>query len=290
MVLDDSGSMSINDGEILMEHGSIRKAIKTSRWKEMGHAAKFHAELANIAKAPTEFCFLNNGAPIVVGEEEDDGENMSKVKKILDGSPSGGTPLVRVLNEIHAKIKRMEPTLRQRNQKVSLTIFTDGVASDGNLEAVLRKFHHLPVWVVIRLCTNEDNVVNYWNGIDEDLELEMDVLDDLIGEAKEVTRFNPWITYGEPLHRLRESGCHVKLFDHLDEKRMKNSEIVQSVPLILGGKSDDYVHPDLDMKAFEQSVHVVVSRSPQVWDPLARRMGPWIKVNKLNGMGCCIIV
>ena len=289
MVLDDSGSMSINDGEILMEHGSIRKAIKTSRWKEMGHAAKFHAELANIAKAPTEFCFLNNGAPIVVGEEEDDGENMGKVKKILDGSPSGGTPLVRVLNEVHAKIKRMEPTLRQRNQKVSLTIFTDGVASDGNLEAVLRKFHHLPVWVVIRLCTNEDNVVDYWNGIDDDLELEMDVLDDLIGEAKEVTRFNPWITYGEPLHRLRESGCRVKAFDHLDERRLIATEIHSCMPIIIGGKIDEYVHPDLDFAAYVSSVSAAVQRAPDVWDPLARRMNPWIKTNRLKGGGCCSI-
>ena len=40
--------------------------------------------------------------------------------------------------------------------------------------------------------------MQYWNEIDEDLELDMDVLDDLEGEAAEVNEAQPWLTYGRP--------------------------------------------------------------------------------------------
>ena len=59
----------------------------------------------------------------------------------------------------------------------------------------------LPVLVILRLCTSEKQVVEYWNNIDQQLELDIDVLDDQYGDAAEVNTHNPWLTYGEPLHR-----------------------------------------------------------------------------------------
>lgn len=34
---------------------------------------------------------------------------------------------------------------------------------------------------MVRLCTDEDRIVEYWNNIDAQLEVDMDVLDDLSG-------------------------------------------------------------------------------------------------------------
>ena len=102
----------------------------------------------------------------------------------------------------------MEGELRKNGQKATIVIATDGQSSDGDIATVsltsdtfykhfsktfhnsqaMRPLQSLPVWVVIRLCTDNDSVVDYWNNIDGQLELDMDVLDDFASEAKEVSR------------------------------------------------------------------------------------------------------
>lgn len=81
--------------------------------------------------------------------------------------------------------------------------------------AALRMLEGLPVWVVIRLCTNEKKVTEFYNQIDEVLEFNLEVLDDYLDEAKEVYRYNKWLNYALPMHRCRELGYHDRLFDLL---------------------------------------------------------------------------
>ena len=106
-----------------------------------------------------------------------------------------------------------------------MIICTDGAASDGDVAAALKPLHNLPVWVVLRLCTDENDVVSYWNGIDSQLELELEILDDLCSEAKEVYAHNKWFAYGEPLHMLRQFGVSVKELDMLDERTLTADQI-----------------------------------------------------------------
>ena len=99
-------------------------------------------------------------------------------------------------------------------------IETDGEPSDGDMAIAMKALERLPVWVVVRLCTDNAKVTEFWNQVDADLELELDVLDDLAGEAGEVAGFNPWLTYAQPLHRLREFGVPLKELDLLDERQL----------------------------------------------------------------------
>jgi hypothetical protein len=53
----------------------------------------------------------------------------------------------------------------------------------------MRPLQQLPVWVVIRICTDEDKMVDYWNTVDGEIELNMDVIDDPRGEAQEIHQY-----------------------------------------------------------------------------------------------------
>lgn len=89
----------------------------------------------------------------------------------------------------------------------------------------MRPLKNLPVWIVSRPCTDEQGVVDYWNDIDKQLELNMQVLDDFHDEAREIKARNSWLTYGEPLHRMREFGVHIKELDFIDEKKCELAQI-----------------------------------------------------------------
>ena len=143
----------------------------------------------------------------------------------MDGYPGGGTPLCYHVAEIAKKIMTLAPDLRAAGKKATLVIFTDGQASDGDIAAALKPLNDLPVWVVIRLCTDEAPVVNYWAAIDGQLELNMEVIDDAMGEAKEIQAKNKWLNYAEPLHRLREFGVTAKQIDMLDEVMLSKDQL-----------------------------------------------------------------
>lgn len=169
---------------------------------------------------------LNSAPPILIGggrENEDIG--LSTLQAVLDESPRGATPLCRHIRDVTAHIATIAPQLRSRGQRAVVIIATDGESSDGNLAQALQPLQSLPVWLVVRLCTDDEKVVDYWNNIDSELELEMDVLDDFIGEAAEIQAFNGFLTYGEPLHRLREFGVPAKELDLLDEAKLSAEQM-----------------------------------------------------------------
>ena len=53
----------------------------------------------------------------------------------------------------------------------------------------------------------------------------MEVLEDIFEEANEVFEHNPWLTYCEPLHRLREFGVPLGEIDVLDEAPLSLEQI-----------------------------------------------------------------
>ena len=188
MIVDDSGSMSTEDGARVIAGPNGVRLVNCSRWSELTEAMRFHADLAKVAQAPTEFRLLNGAAPLNIGASAmEDENNVRKLNESFGRGPDGYTPLCRHVAEVHRQIAGLSQQLLAGGKKASVIIATDGEASDGDVAKALAPLHSLPCQVVIRLCTNDDNISNYWENVDKNLELRLDIIDDLVGEAQEVS-------------------------------------------------------------------------------------------------------
>jgi len=296
-IVDNSGSMMTADGKRIVRD----KMVRSSRWEELGDSLVWHATLAANLGAPTEFRTLNppgGGIPQVMnvgmGGDLDVEHEVQQVRRLTSSSPSGRTPLCEQIRAVTARIKSQETALRASGQRVVVVIASDGAATDGRIEEAMRPLQTLPVWIVVRLCTDDESVVDYWNRVDADLELDMDVLDDLSGEAAEGGALNPWLTYAAPLHRLREWGSLNKVFDVIDEKLLATNEMMRMLALILGPNAAELPDPQLNWESFERALTALLAAQPEVWDPLRKRSRPWVSVDKLrknySGQQSCMIM
>eukprot|EP01083_Nonionella_stella_P082161 226762_1 len=228
--------------------------------------------MSALLEAPTSFRLLNNpgigGGPnsqqfdiAQMGKEHIPTEVANANDIMTRTRPGGVTPLTQHILEIHATISSLKPELDAAGKRVAVVIATDGLPTDAygtghqtsqdEFVQSLRMLEGLPVWLVIRLCTDDDEVVNFYNGLDDQLELSMDVLDDFVGEAQEVYEHNKWLNYALPLHRMREMGYHDRVFDMLDERTLTKGELRDFCRLLFGMNDFDGVaDPSYDWPIF----------------------------------------
>jgi len=290
-ILDNSGSMSIPDGHRLESTAAgDEKLVSCSRWHEVEDMVQFHAGFAASLGAPTEFRFLNpprTGRQTVVVQGSED---LPHLHASLSSGPAGGTPLCQHVREVGGAIASIEHELRASGQQVVLTIVTDGLPSDGDLTVPMQALARLPVWIVVRLCTDEQNVLDFWNSMDSALECDIEVLDDLAGEAAECAQYNSWLTYGPPLHRVREWGMHHKLFDLLDERKLAPTEVRELAAIVIGG--GQLPHPEIDSAGLVEDAVRRQLDLEQPFNPVRKRRTPWIDERRLRRAlrtgHCCV--
>lgn len=281
-ICDDSGSMLTADGHKVMGKNENTKIVSCTRWSELAESLRFHAELAIAAQAPSEFRLINLHKPVMVGTGETDNESLEELYELFDNGPAGQTPICHHINEVIKEIQSMKQQLLQEKKKVAVIISTDGEATDGDIAETMKPLQDLPVWVVVRICTDEDKIVSYWNDIDEELELEIDVLDDFSAEGAEVHAVNSWMSYGQSMHQLREFGAIIKECDLLDESTLSSEQILTVIGILIGdGNSRQFPHPEVDWKGFLEKVNECNNNNPKVFDPMTSSMKPWININNL---------
>jgi len=217
-------------------------------------------------------------------------------------SPEGFTPLRNRITELYDAILPIANVLKNTGQKAVIVIATDGKPTDENgystdfvtdmFVQALRQLLELPVWVVIRLCTDEEDVVSFYNTLDDDLELSIEVLDDFVGEAMEVYETNPWLNYGLPLHRMRESGFNERAFDFIDQRPLTKTELRQFCVSLFGQENFDGVpDPSIDWKGFLSEIKRFNSKESNTYNPIKKRVLPWVDTHALeniygDGTGC----
>jgi hypothetical protein len=316
-IVDNSGSMQKADGHRIIPTTTKNdlKIVGCTRWDEIRECAQYHIEMSALLEAPTSFRLLNNpGAS--VGPAQFDiaqmGTNMinsevSKATQIMTKArPGGVTPLTEHISAIHETVQGIAHTLELEGKRVVIVIATDGLPTDdyGNASRnakdmfvqSLRALEGLPVWLVVRLCTDEEDVVNFYNSLDDMLELSMDVLDDFVGEAEEVYEHNKWLNYALPLHRLREMGFYDRVFDMIDERTLTKGELRDFCRLLFGIHNFDGVaDPAVDWKDFLSSIEMLLSKEELQYNPVKKKLLPWINIKKLNTIygdgsdGCTIM-
>ena len=308
-VVDNSGSMQQTDGHRFVETKRTQdvKVVDCSRWNEIKDCIEYHAQMAAALEAPTTFRMLNdpacgpNSQQFGVAENSLDArvlqEEVDRAITIMKtAQPGGVTPLIQHIEEIRQSVKELEPQLRADGCRVAIILATDGLPTDcggyggaaiqQQFVEALRGLEGLPVWVVVRLCTDEENVVEFYNDLDGQLELSLEVLDDFLEEAKEVHEHNPWLNYALPLHRLREMGYHDRLFDMMDERPFTHEELREYCSLLLIDKSpsDELPDPSADWKEFSKAVKTLLARQEGQWNPIKKKVTPWIDVKKMEKM------
>lgn len=188
-----------------------RRFEECSRWDEAVSTAGMIATVSDASDTPAEIRLLTAGkggaqpqphqqpASRAVGLGKDGGASLSAVMALLDIEPfSAKTPICRHIREVADQIRR----LTVASGKVAiLVLLVDGAATDGDPADALRPLEGLPVQVIVRVYTEERDVHDYWHRVSSHVDLDVHVLGTALTEARRAAEHNPWLNYGEPLHR-----------------------------------------------------------------------------------------
>jgi hypothetical protein len=125
--------------------------------------------------------------------------------------------------------------------------------------------------------------MNFYNELDNMLELSIEVLDDFNGEAQEVFEVNPWLNYALPLHRMREFGYHDRMFDLIDNRLLTRSEIGDFCALLFGRENFDGVpDPSVDWTGFVKELDRFLDIEKKQWNPITKRVQGWVNQKYLK--------
>lgn len=316
-IIDNSGSMAMHDGHLLLGPTDVvdnNNDRTTTRWKEVEEVVNVHALLSASIDAPTEFRLLNppkrgqaQKFRVGYGSANNNKRALTKDLKraksiMLSSKPHGMTPLPTSISQVRKEIIEMLPQLQAEQTKVAIVIATDGsnynkdnigVTDEALLHEelidALETLHDLPVCVVIRLCTDYQPLIDFYNELDTKLDIHLDVLDDYVHESQEVYQHNKWLNYAMIIHRMREMGQDNELFGLLDERPFTKTEIRDFCILLFGKDAIIDADNDADWLKFIKHIHTIQQKEKLQFNPRTQQYEPWINIEELALLDAIIV-
>mmetsp|Transcript_16650 Transcript_16650/g.27598 ORF Transcript_16650/g.27598 Transcript_16650/m.27598 type:complete len:420 (+) Transcript_16650:229-1488(+) len=319
-LIDNSGSMNSADGHRVVTNASKKISnIACTRWEEVTSTLLWHANFSAMMKAPTAIRLIH--APslgqaqqvgIASSEHVDVRSEMTRLREVLRPKPCGSGGQLRHLREIINSCLATPLGLLKENS-MAIVYVTDRLPVDDDgkegkevtekFVEVLSRLQGFPVWVVIRLSTDEQRVVDFYNEIDEKMSfvsieslnptgligshVKLDILDDYVSEAENVNEHNPWLNYAYPLHLCKESAVKFPVFDVLNDRPLQTQELVDFCNLLFDRNQTAWAlqplpNPMTHYADFRTEVLELNRRNGTLYNPIKRRVLPWIDMSQLD--------
>ena len=316
-VIDNSGSMLRDDSHRILIRNTNqdkdgRRALRETnnsygflsctRWRELQQCILLHIETAAFIGLNTTFKLLNKPGfgrnkvtkfSVANSPDSDPKKDTQMARElIMKAEPSGTSPLTRALAEIRQEIQVLAPYLQADDKKVYVIIATDGLPTKNGKTsaeatneflAELRALELYPVWIIIRLCSSDEETMAFYKGLDNELERNVDVVLTLSNEMRSVRSVNPWLNYTYPLQYCRESGSHIRLFDIINERPLTLDEVISMCKILFGDDAiDELPDPHVDWKGFSLGLGRILEESEVMWNPHSNRLQKQINLMTLN--------
>ena len=304
-VIDNSGSMDYTlDGKIftLYANGSIKKVTNVVRWEEAVSKTLQIAEYNIKRNICASYYLLNPRKSNKWIENEDymiiDPTNQVDYQILDDlkhhllsiSNIRGTTPLDKITryfgDNLETIIKPSHPDSDYNlDIPICFNIITDGEPDNRpqfelQLKRLCKKYR---IFLVINLCTDTDETIEYYNALDRTLGNDLsgfDTLDDYYSEAVEVYQSgNSFVTYTLPIHICRMAGCYSVIADWLDEIEFQPH---YAAKLISEVYRCTIVSCDLLTSDDIESLELVNSKTGLVYDIRTQRYTKAININKLR--------
>jgi len=294
-LIDNSGSMYNLDGQYFENLGDgMYRQKKSTRWRELKQLVERHSEVAGKVKLYTHFKLINRPKTderirnfyIWETPESNAIDEVREASDHMENAPRGRSPFTKRLLEIEQDID----SVNDPDANFFILITSDGVPTDKEGEegyvadqeffSVIKSLDRPNVTICVRLCTNDEEVRDYFN---TKFTPGIDIIDDPHTEALEVRKFNKWINYSFNLHLTREMGISHKVLRLIDQQKLTQMEMISYIELIYGEERiKSLPDPLMFWSDFYDGLQDIVDSEKKVWCPYFKSLKPWINLKLLN--------